>query len=93
MKNEVRRPTTGSLNTINIKDVSVNQLVNDYKIILPELEVEKYFKGKSTIDIYECNDTNYRFYYPFNLDGDDKFYVHLGKTGIIFPGNGNINLH
>ena len=79
MKNEVRSPITNSLNTIKIKDISINQLVNDYKIILPEIEVEKYFGGKSTIELYECKDTNYRFYYPFNLDGDDEFYVHLGK--------------
>jgi len=33
----------------------------------------------SEIYLYKCLDTGYKFYYPFNLEGDNQFYKDLQK--------------
>jgi len=43
------------------------------------IDISAYFEGINEINIYECEQTKYRFYYPFGIDGDGKFYEHLQK--------------
>lgn len=43
------------------------------------LDVKKYFNNINKVKIYKCLDTNYRFYYPFNLTGESDFYASLQK--------------
>ena len=43
------------------------------------IAVSKYFKGIEEIFVYKCLDTGYRFYYPFDINGDSKFYEELEK--------------
>ena len=76
---KVYSPITNSLNTKKIGTVSVSQIINDYKKILPYINVNEYFKGLDDLDIYECCDTNYRFFYPLNIEGNEKYYSYLGS--------------
>lgn len=56
------------------------QLIKDGYLKYYNIDVSPYFEGKKHIHIYKCHDTNFRFYYPFNLDGDGEFYEKL-QTG------------
>jgi 2-polyprenyl-3-methyl-5-hydroxy-6-metoxy-1,4-benzoquinol methylase len=41
--------------------------------------VSEYFRGLDCIEVYECEATQYRFYYPFSLAGKESLYRHLEK--------------
>jgi 2-polyprenyl-3-methyl-5-hydroxy-6-metoxy-1,4-benzoquinol methylase len=41
------------------------------------INVERFFTGFDTLYILECQDTGYRFYYPFETIGDEEFYQGL----------------
>ena len=44
------------------------------------VDVSKYFKGLTKIEVAECSETGYRFYYPFEIAGDGPFYEELQKA-------------
>jgi 2-polyprenyl-3-methyl-5-hydroxy-6-metoxy-1,4-benzoquinol methylase len=58
-----------------VKTVPVSLLVNLYKEF--GIDVSRYFHHLKEISVYECQKTGYRFYYPFNIDGDSAFYEHF----------------
>jgi 2-polyprenyl-3-methyl-5-hydroxy-6-metoxy-1,4-benzoquinol methylase len=58
--------------------IPVNDLVVGYKKQFG-IEVQHFFNGIKDIKIYECINTKYRFFYPFNIDGDGSFYQFLQK--------------
>ncbi len=41
------------------------------------IDVSYLFKNTDFISVYKCNDTGYRFFYPFDIDGDSPFYEKL----------------
>jgi 2-polyprenyl-3-methyl-5-hydroxy-6-metoxy-1,4-benzoquinol methylase len=41
------------------------------------IDVSRFFTNVESVRIYECIQTGYRFYYPFTLIGDGKFYADL----------------
>jgi SAM-dependent methyltransferase len=59
-----------------IETIPVNQLIKGYKKEL-KIDVSRFFKDIPEIGIYECEKTKYRFYYPFNIEGDSSFYQEL----------------
>ncbi len=72
----IKSPVTGSINTSFILDISVSEIVSLYQNEF-HFDVSEYFNKLENIQLIACNDTGYRFYYPFNIYGDDKFYQHL----------------
>ncbi|MDI1303871.1 MAG: class I SAM-dependent methyltransferase [bacterium] len=56
--------------------IPVNELIVGYQNQF-SLSVQKYFNGITEIKIYECESTKYRFFYPYNIDGDGGFYECL----------------
>jgi len=74
----IKSPITGSSNTILDRSIPTSYIIDAYKKKLG-INVEKFFKSISTIEIYKCLDTSYRFYHPFNITGDDSFYQELEK--------------
>ena len=38
------------------------------------LDIKNYFAHGDTVYLLECEDTGYRFYYPFEIIGDQAFY-------------------
>jgi 2-polyprenyl-3-methyl-5-hydroxy-6-metoxy-1,4-benzoquinol methylase len=44
-----------------------------------DINVERFFSDLDRIFLYECLDTGYKFFYPFNLGGDNQFYKDLQK--------------
>src|SRR5882757_6115744 len=80
---EIKSPVTGSFNTSLIRDIPVADIVALYQKD-HQLDVRPYFGGLSVIQLVECKDTGYRFYYPFNIYGDDRFYQHLQKSPLYY---------
>ncbi|MBS1663152.1 MAG: methyltransferase domain-containing protein [Bacteroidetes bacterium] len=80
---DIQSPVTGSFNTSLILELDVSRIVSLYREE-QNLDVEKYFGGRKTIELRVCNDTGYRFYYPMDIYGDDAFYQHLQQTGIYY---------
>ena len=71
-------PITGNANVTEVDTLDVKTLSAKYKEEF-DIDVEKYFRGLSSISIYECNATGYRFYYPFHIIGDASLYEQLQK--------------
>jgi 2-polyprenyl-3-methyl-5-hydroxy-6-metoxy-1,4-benzoquinol methylase len=75
---KVVSPITGKENVSFIKSISTKEIVEIYSKIYPSINPSYLFNGINKIDIYECLDTSYRFYWPMNLMGDDDYYAKLG---------------
>ena len=80
----IQSPVTGSSNTILSEEFSTTTIIEKYKD--QGLDVSNYFKGLENISLYTCNDSGYRFYYPFSIFGDDLFYEALQKNMVSYYG-------
>lgn len=73
--NKINSPLTLKDNVTLVRKIPTKEIISLYKNF--EIDLSKYFKNHSEIAVYQCNETNYRFYYPFNLSGDSAFYQHF----------------
>ncbi len=77
MENKVKSPLTGG-SVVKIREIEVESVKENY-LKYYGINVESYFKNINKIQIFECLDTGYQFYYPFNIIGDSLFYEKLEK--------------
>ncbi|OGD32456.1 hypothetical protein A3C91_02350 [Candidatus Azambacteria bacterium RIFCSPHIGHO2_02_FULL_52_12] len=75
----IKSPLTGSDNVEKESEIRTDFLIKHYREQLG-VDVRNYFKGIDTVGIYRCLDSGYRFYHPFNITGDGKFYEELQKN-------------
>lgn len=61
-----------------IDGFDTSQICEAYKLI--GMDVSRLFEGTERVDLYECRQTGYRFYYPFSTIGDADFYKELSIT-------------
>lgn len=59
-----------------IDKIESKYIIDGYKNRL-KIDVSRYFINIKTVDIYLCEDTKYKFYFPFNTAGDGKFYEDI----------------
>lgn len=71
----IKSPLTKNDNTTLVKKISKDEIIKKYKSY--NIDVARYFKEITNIEIYKCNDTGYLFYYPLTISGDSKFYEHF----------------
>jgi 2-polyprenyl-3-methyl-5-hydroxy-6-metoxy-1,4-benzoquinol methylase len=71
-------PLTGSKEVVLKSKLLTKQIISQYKTEFG-VDVNAYFAGMETVDIYECEASSLRFYYPFSLAGDGQFYADLAK--------------
>jgi SAM-dependent methyltransferase/tetratricopeptide (TPR) repeat protein len=71
-------PVTGSTNVRLESEIDSGEIVEKYQRFF-DIDVSPYFNDTSVIKIFECLDSGYRFYYPFNVLGDSRFYEQLQK--------------
>lgn len=69
----IKSPLTYSDNTLLEKTIFTREIIQAYQENF-KIDVSRYFNGLETIYIYKCLDTGFRFFYPFNIAGDGKFY-------------------
>jgi SAM-dependent methyltransferase len=60
-------------------EISTEYLIKAYMDSL-EIDISPYVGKYHTIKIYKCLTSGYRFYYPFDIGGDDKLYEQLLKN-------------
>jgi 2-polyprenyl-3-methyl-5-hydroxy-6-metoxy-1,4-benzoquinol methylase len=65
---------SGSTRIVDV--VEVETLIKDYQNSF-KLDISRFFNGISEVIIYQCIQTGYKFYYPFDITGDSDFYKHL----------------
>ena len=75
----VKSPVTYSYNTSLEASFDVAAIRQQY---LDEVNVDtaRFFEGLTEIQLYNCNDTGYRFYHPDGIWGDGLFYEELQKN-------------
>ncbi len=71
-------PLTHSENISLEKEIKVDDIIKLYHNSF-QIDVKRFFEGISTINIYRCNDSGFRFFYPYTISGDDEFYTELQK--------------
>lgn len=76
--NNVKSPLDSSVYCRVVKKIKVSEIILKYQLIY-DINVSRFFNGMDEIYVYECEKTKYKFYYPFNIDGDSGFYEHLQK--------------
>jgi SAM-dependent methyltransferase len=72
-------PVTKNNNVSLITEIEVKDIINLYKDQCG-INVTRFFNTLDVIEIYECKDTTYRFYYPLSVAGDGKFYEELQEN-------------
>jgi 2-polyprenyl-3-methyl-5-hydroxy-6-metoxy-1,4-benzoquinol methylase len=73
----IQSPVTGSSNVVLEEELQVSLIIDAYNKL--NIDVSQYFKNIDSVKVYRCLDTQYRFYYPFSLNGDSKLYEELQK--------------
>jgi len=59
-----------------VLDLSTARIIDLYKNQY-NYDAARHFENLSTVSIYQCSKTGFRFYYPFSIEGDNKFYTDL----------------
>lgn len=72
---EVKSPLTGKTAKFE-KEISVTEIIRDYNNNFG-IDVGQIFNKTKSIKIYHCTDSDFRFYYPYSVDGDGSFYQKL----------------
>jgi 2-polyprenyl-3-methyl-5-hydroxy-6-metoxy-1,4-benzoquinol methylase len=73
--NPILSPIDKKSETILITEIPVDKIISDYKKI--GYDVRRFFKDVTSVDIRQCTNTGYRFYYPFTIFGDEQFYIDI----------------
>ncbi len=74
----LKSPLTNKDNVVCERSIKTSDIIELYKKEY-NIDLNSTFNGITYISLYKCLDTNYRFYYPFHLQGDDRFYSALSK--------------
>jgi 2-polyprenyl-3-methyl-5-hydroxy-6-metoxy-1,4-benzoquinol methylase len=72
---EVLSPLTNK-EALLIETINIDMLKNDYSENF-DIDISPFLEGIDNIYIFKCQQTGYRFYYPFNIAGDSDFYKKL----------------
>jgi len=62
----------------HIGSIPVSDIIGIYKSDF-DMDVSRFFKEKKDVDIYQCEESGYQFYFPSTLAGDDFYYREMGK--------------
>lgn len=54
------------------KDILIKGYKRNYKI-----DIDNYLAPAEKISLYECKESGYQFFFPFNISGDSQFYEKL----------------
>lgn len=77
---KVLSPITGDSLCIIEEEFDSNEIIDLYLTNL-NIDVKRFFLNIPVINICRCQETGYRFYYPFQAVGDGLFYEQLQKRG------------
>lgn len=78
MTKTVISPLTNTDKVNKIDSIAVSDIIKMYKRQVG-IDISRFFEGISFVDIYECMETGYKFYYPPEIISDGKFYEDFQK--------------
>ena len=73
----IKCPLSNSDNIELEQTIKTDLLINEWK--KSDIDVSRFFYKLTEISLYKCLDTNFEFFYPLNLEGDNQFYKDLQK--------------
>lgn len=73
---EINSPLTGKPSCVLLEKFPCDKIINGYSQSF-NIDVSHFFQGLDFIELLECDETKYRFYYPFSISGDSSFYEHF----------------
>ncbi|MEP6700807.1 MAG: class I SAM-dependent methyltransferase [Bacteroidota bacterium] len=68
-------PVTGKA-SLKVDEFDIATIIRGYQKNIT-VDVSRYFTGTGKLPLYECPDTELRFFYPASLAGDGEFYTSL----------------
>ncbi len=75
---EITCPLTGRNTVIQVADLDIERIISDYHSL--GIDVQDALRAAGSIQIFECQETGYRFFIPQSLAGDAAFYEQLQKA-------------
>ncbi len=69
-------PVSGSDNCILERTYQCELIIKNYWEIY-KIDISSYFEGIEEVELYNCLDTGYHFFYPFTIAGNSFFYEQL----------------
>jgi len=75
----IKSPVTQNEHVSLVAQFPTERIIQSYR--QHGISVERFFENIPTVDLYECRDTGYRFYYPSTIFGDGAFYADLQQGG------------
>lgn len=75
---EVLSPLTKTKNISLVDEFDVELIRQKYKNEI-NINVDRLFFGLKKVFLFQCEETQYRFYYPFSIIGDALFYKELSE--------------
>lgn len=74
-----KSPITENYNVRIEKNIETKEIIASYGNTVG-IDVSPYFKGVSQVKLYKCQETGYRFFFPFNISGNGEFYQTLQQN-------------
>jgi 2-polyprenyl-3-methyl-5-hydroxy-6-metoxy-1,4-benzoquinol methylase len=71
-------PLTGSPNITLLKVIKTEKIINDWLKAF-NIDIKEEFQGNKDIYLYLCNETQLKFFTPFEVVGSSKLYEKLQK--------------
>lgn len=69
-----------------VEKIDVNTIINGYRGVY-NVETARMFKENTFIYLCQCPITNLLFYFPYQLDGDARFYEEISKGSWYYAEN------
>lgn len=76
-------PITGNSSEL-VFTIDPQRIIDSYKERF-DIDVRSYFEGLDEVNVYQCPDTGYRFFYPEQLEGKEELYAALQKFPWYYP--------
>jgi 2-polyprenyl-3-methyl-5-hydroxy-6-metoxy-1,4-benzoquinol methylase len=76
--NAIFSPLTKNNNVTKLKTIQRERIIELYKNNF-NINIQYLLSESTEIELFQCNDSGYCFYYPFNIAGDGAFYEKLQK--------------
>jgi len=73
----IKSPLTNSTNIKLERSIKTALIIDKWQ--KDGIDVSRFFVNLDEIKLYRCLECDYKFYYPFNLEGDNQFYQELQK--------------
>ena len=74
----ISSPLTNKRQITLLSSIPAQKIVESYQESL-QIDVSRFFKNVENVELYQDEQTGYRFFYPWDIDGDGNFYKDLQK--------------